>query len=551
MMKKVKKMEKIEIKKLIAFDTEDNTKCSVRVINFFDGLRHICFAKDYLTKRDKHEAKNFIMENSDSVFCAHNLEYDLNNIFDKNDNLLRMYSGNRLIYAKYNERVLFMDSANHIDGSLDVISRELKSKKIEVKDFENVSLKLLKEHCKADCEIEFELMNTLQDFYNSYNVSLRLTRASNALQIFVKNFYDDTIIHGITENDLLSIALAFYGGRTEVFNKSKFEHVNKYDINSMYPYVMQKNYFPLPYVYNDASDFSDKVFSIINAKIICPKMEYPILPIRFNGRLIFPTGNFSGLWTNNELIYALENGYKIEKINSITEFPIYDMVFAEYVKHFYSKKEKETGIYREFYKKMLNSLYGKFSEKREPIILKNEKFLNEKDLKHLLNIIDGVAYISWNAGYSKHSNMIWSIWTTSYARILLHEYLQKYNAIYCDTDSIFTLAKINENIGTKIGQWKFEGNETAQFLSPKMYYFGEDYYCKGIPKDKAKEFFENSVVEFRKPIKWRESLKRRDKTQKVNLWITQKKELKSIQNDKRKFNKKTGQSIPLNIIDSM
>lgn len=62
------------------------------------------------------------------------------------------------------------------------------------------------------------------------------------------------------------------------------------------------------------------------------------------------------------------------------------------------------------------------------------------------------------------------------------------NIIYCDTDSIFSLRKMDESLidNYALGKWKLEDNVTRGFfLAPKMYCYENDKgefngKCKGV-----------------------------------------------------------------------
>ena len=58
-------------------------------------------------------------------------------------------------------------------------------------------------------------------------------------------------------------------------------------------------------------------FGVYKAIVEIPdNVKYPILPVRVNNQIIYPVGKFEGLWTNIELNYALELGYKINVLSA-------------------------------------------------------------------------------------------------------------------------------------------------------------------------------------------------------------------------------------------
>jgi hypothetical protein len=110
--------------KFISFDTEDNGKSKTLYCDFFDGEKHETIFGNY----DKQNPLDDIIKHfyyvgkskKNIVFIANNLEYDLTNIFRKNDlQLLQLlYLGNRLIKAEL-DGILFLDAYN-LTGKLSI-----------------------------------------------------------------------------------------------------------------------------------------------------------------------------------------------------------------------------------------------------------------------------------------------------------------------------------------------------------------------------------------------------------------------------------------------
>ena len=119
------------------------------------------------------------------------------------------------------------------------------------------------------------------------------------------------------------------GGRTEVFLPRLEGHGRHYDINSMYPFVMLKE-FPVgspAYYKGDSARYEftywlehHKGLGFIHAKVFVPKQKIPPLPIKI-GKLVFPTGYLDGWFTFIELEYAIKNcGVKIEETLEVIHF---------------------------------------------------------------------------------------------------------------------------------------------------------------------------------------------------------------------------------------
>lgn len=88
-------------------------------------------------------------------------------------------------------------------------------------------------------------------------------------------------------------------------------------------------------------------------------MERPFLTTKRNGVLIQPTGEFEGIYTTNEIKYAISLGYDI-KVNRVLNFCKTCRPFETYVNDIYKKKSNPMNrkSSRFIYKLLLNTLYG-------------------------------------------------------------------------------------------------------------------------------------------------------------------------------------------------
>ncbi|GAH79858.1 unnamed protein product, partial [marine sediment metagenome] len=100
------------------------------------------------------------------------------------------------------------------------------------------------------------------------------------------------------------------------------------------------------------------------------KIDKPILPYRVTGKTCFPIGEF----TVTVCSEALKRLLKAKAIQTIYEVAIYDcdIIFADYVEFFGKEKEHFTitkdNLAREYAKKFMNALYGKWGQKKERLI---------------------------------------------------------------------------------------------------------------------------------------------------------------------------------------
>jgi len=105
------------------------------------------------------------------------------------------------------------------------------------------------------------------------------------------------------------------------------------------------------------------------------------LPLKKDGKLVFPQGTFSGVWTQFELsIINPPQHTDILQIHRILLFEG-DWIFIEYIDTFYNLKSeaKKTGdtISYQVAKLFMNSLYGKWAEKkRVSVVMSREGMAN-------------------------------------------------------------------------------------------------------------------------------------------------------------------------------
>lgn len=98
---------------------------------------------------------------------------------------------------------------------------------------------------------------------------------------------------------------AYYGGHRDVY-KPHGEDLYYYDVYSLYPLVMKE--FPMPggvpvWHGKMVGKDLDSIFGFIEAYVECPKkINKPFLAYRDkNNTLIFPTGEFLGVYFSEEL----------------------------------------------------------------------------------------------------------------------------------------------------------------------------------------------------------------------------------------------------------
>lgn len=415
-------------------------------------------------------------------------------------------------------------------------------------------------YCFSDARVTRKFM----EWFNAEIVKLgaqpRMTAASTALDLFRRKYlqmgcptWEDGqegttfVIPQPHWQCLVDSRLSYYGGRTEDYIKGTAGPVIDNDINSMYPTAMSRCRFPYPSPerFTCRTNPHESVLQqegFAKCKIIVPYMHIPPLPWRQGPKLLFPTGELTGVWCHNEIRHALEIGCKLEELHWSYYTEKTFNPFINYVKEIFGarlhylcpnceestlsgipchekgQKCKEAMATEEVMKLFLNGLYGKFAQ----------NFLTEQDAEiireqHGIDIHikkqggtfktveeasrDEILYTADNfpkyleRGYVLNKavpklkafmNPILSSYTTAEARVMIHKLqlqaMQEATVYYTDTDSLLTSKRLSFAVKNKrIGELQ-EGKEYPKItvIGPKAKaLYNQDgkvtYTAKGIP----------------------------------------------------------------------
>lgn len=424
-----------------------------------------------------------------------------------------LFRDNRLyeVAVYSNRKMLFRlrDSLHLLTGSLSSLAMnlcpELGSKgsiEYDQVNVENLSSQRdsLLDYMKQDILLLGGIMQKFQDIYaKEYNsdITNKITIASLALSLFRSNYYNEEEfpIHIPNKNVDTFIRSGYYGGHADAYIPIG-ENLYYYDVNSLYPFVMQE--FPMPggepkWSSDLESMELDNIYGFIKAYVECPKtIKRPFLPYRDekDGTLIFPTGEFIGVYYSEELKYARDLGYKVIPISGYL-FEKMESPFKGYVNSLFESrsKAKKDGHHAisYVYKLLLNSLYGRFGinpittvtelcdKHRRELLMRKVTFLNETLLRKDLYMVSYQSNMekgpdSWKAPTNSAIQIPTAI--TSSARIYMHPYISRDDCYYTDTDSIIIGNPLPEEMisSTEIGKFKLEDLIfKGYFLAPKAY----------------------------------------------------------------------------------
>lgn len=582
---------KFETWNIIAFDTEDNSKGTPLLFDaaFYDPddtsplpYTHKSLyngkVRKHFTTKDRTEFINFIYAApAGSLFVAHNLEYDLSNVF-RDDNYKQIdtisYTA-RIVRATIIDRdYVFMDSFNWFAGSLAKIAKTVGMEKTAL-DPDSI------DYVQNDTNILLEFATRFQDKLNKeLQVGLSATIGGMAMKAF-RTLYLRKSISGWNTQICLD---AFYGGRCEVFYKGKVkskrircagnvkrkikrtERVQVADFNSMYMFTMLNEY-PDPETIEKGS-YKNLEYGVGRFDVECPEdLHIPILPIKHEGKLVFPTGKFSGAWTFHEIRYAESYGYKVKQREGwgTNQGECY---FRQYDEEFYSQRiqarQNGDNFGDSFYKGLGVNLFGKFIQHKDRVeartspMSKKEKWKLRAEMTHKLG-----PFYMYRIPMLEPPNTacyLWGAYVTSYARIHLHKSLQAVHdagdtLLYCDTDSVMyhgnkSRLDLDE---IRLGAMKVEKFKAAKFYTAKGYCLiplegKPKIACKGVSAPKADvctnyldiaqnpqlKFLETGESETVKPYRLKQALVQ---NKKANVWETFRKTCKTP------YMKRTGEGI--------
>jgi len=405
--------------------------------------------------------------------------------------------------------LVFLDSMNWFVESLEKTGERIGIKRIAV-DYKTCSKSELSAACKNHVLIELENFKLFIRFLEGNKVArLCYTRGSTAMAAFLLSHYTTKIyIH----NNKQAIDLereSYKGGRVECFYLGDIKNENTYllDVNSLYPFVMRNNPYPVKYKQIKRNITPKSLLASLYSKAVVAKVlietDLPVYAVR-RGRCMFPVGRFWVTLCTPELKYAFAHNH----IKQVDVCVLYEQenIFRSYVDKFYALRMdfKSAGVdeYEELCKKMLNSLYGKFGQKGENWS-KIGDCPNEPDREELVFNMDGrrvtklryllgELFIMTGHGESFDSFPAIAAHVTAYARMYLWSLMQQAgygNYFYCDTDSLIVneagLWTLNQWLhATKLGYVKqCEKTQRCIIRGLKDYTLGHKNVVKGIRKN--------------------------------------------------------------------
>lgn len=322
------------------------------------------------------------------------------------------------------------------------------------------------------------------------------------IKAFKKDFYMSTKL------DEYLRKLSLYRGGKCLVNPYKCKvlqkNIFKYDVNSMYPAQMMNMLYPYGH-----GKVTDKIENDGRIKIIhITEMYGTLKPNKIGiwndlltGKIVDKIHETNEFYIWYEELQELEKWYyltyEIESVVSYEAKPCKGI--QEFIKTFYTMKCNNKGAVKNGAKLLLNSAYGKLSQRIEKVICEYE--LTENNIVHLVKkkeTIDEKGMLSVVVGSR----------VTAMARVSLMTYIReicnenvKDNFIYCDTDSVHSLTKYDDTDDKELGKMKCEGvYDYGMYLAPKTYMLQDsdknyECHCKGVNTKVVHDLVCNKPIE--------------------------------------------------------
>lgn len=397
------------------------------------------------------------------------------------------------------------------------------SKDIELVEDFNLWKQKVQQYCEHDSislhQVLVKFRSLVKDKWG-LDITKYPTTPSLAFAIYRSSYLKDHTIP-ITQGEVYDfIKESFTGGATEMYKPvSSSRNIYCYDVNSLYPFVMANNKFPVGQILQFEGDptilSQDDYYWIGDVEVQTKKNLYsPYLQIHHNitgaaggMRTISPNGAFRMKINSPEYYNSLKDynivtsrGYIFRKEDIFSSF-INDLYK---IRCSYPKSDPMNMISRA--KHVMNSCYGRFA--MAPIrsvqaFVNKEEFLRLSEKFEILEYIDLIdtsparegtdtsLFVNYLDPSLLHKESKTSIGiasaVTSYARVHMSQFKypsSQYKLYYTDTDSIYIDKPLDDSLvsDVELGKFKLEHVfKEAVFLGPKIYAgitTDDKYICK-------------------------------------------------------------------------
>jgi hypothetical protein len=229
----------------------------------------------------------------------------------------------------------------------------------------------------------------------------------------------------------------------------------------------------------------------MHAIVGVPECDYPMLPVRRDQSLFFPSGRLTGVWLGDELRYAQTQGARIIKVLAGLYFreriDLSEWALAHYRARIESPFE---GLYT---KLLLNNLYGKWQQNKPQSV-----YGYGAPPAKALDVGSNYWALELQPKAPRWQNFPAAATILGRAHIALHKWLLRAHPVFaCDTDGFFTRRALPTGDG--LGELGVELEGRALFVAPKVYAVEtpdgrQIYKCKGVTRGARAEVAETAAM---------------------------------------------------------
>lgn len=343
-------------------------------------------------------------------------------------------SGNTFIY--------FLDLQNFFSGSLAKMAKDLNLETMKVERPEGLGerkfLKTDKKFCEyalSDSLICLEAAERLMLMHEEFDIPVATSSANFSEKVFRRDFIPEGKKYIFPDNfECLRLAeLSYHGGKNGYYldNPAFVRNCYEYDFNSAYPFAMYNIPSFIAGKYEKVDRFTEGFVGIYQAIGKLNPCKFGVLyNSEFNYFRYSEPLDVRVFVNSYELQEAINSGeFKLQEVKGYiwkpetTESPL-----KEYSRYFWEKKNAtpKSDLRYQFYKLLLNSLYGKWIQ-RNPV--KRAKYVYSSGQLELFKK-------QQQAGGLYHPFIASLI--TGNTRARLHQAEHRFNAIESSTDSVKT-----------------------------------------------------------------------------------------------------------------
>lgn len=329
----------------------------------------------------------------------------------------------------------------------------------------------------------------------------------------------------------------YRGGRIQTIQTGKFENCTLIDASAWYPKMATITPMPNLQQYTQKEqptlkDIQKHNYGLTKCALKKTTNQLGIIPIKWKDqqnetKTEYPEKKGTtliGTWTNKEITYATQNGYKLLTTETMTAHPtLEENILGNLMKEWYKKRINEEPTKQIFYKLLMNNLISKFGQRKTTEELEEGQTDDKQEMLQKGYTIQGKIERQNNPSiilFSKeqtnkrpnHYAPIIPCQITAAGRIELHKkmtQIPKKDLLYTNTDGI--LYKGNHNITNKetknptentMGNWQKTRWGNALIYGNGRYMINDYIIASGMKltkeKNKTLQDFKKGTIQYQK-----------------------------------------------------